>query len=153
MSGMPRSQSSENVSRRQSKKSSGAFDKVRKLNKGDFTNDEESNYDSFLRKYKIDPEHHENTTQQDSVQINQALNYSNLIQQKAEHNISFSNNLVEPEGESSSDGEGVMDLQELDLNYDDNARKDYEVEQSQRSQYSHKEQYDYDVHLNERGKF
>jgi hypothetical protein len=88
-------------------------------------------------------------TQQDS--INQGVNYSNLIKQKADHNLSFSNNLVEPDEESSSDEE-IMDLQELDLNYDDNAKREFEIEQSQHSQYSQRERYDNDIQLTERGK-
>ena len=126
------SRSSDNLMRNSNRKNRNHFYHNMRYTEDDFKADnEEDGYDSFLRKYQIDGGKQESTTQHETFNANQISNYSNFIEQKKlENNLSFSNNDVEPNDESGSfeSDNNLHNLDEIDLNYDDFARREQEPE-------------------------
>ena len=125
-----RRKSTDNLKHNKSNRYYEEFDKNMNYHQEDSKeSSEEDGYNSFLRKYDIDGKGQEITTNQDSINLGQVSNYSNFIEQKkVENDLSFSNNIVEPNSEYKSEDSDdklntIENLDNIDLNYEEFARK------------------------------
>ena len=127
------SKSSDNLMRRSNKKNRNQFYHNMRYTEEDFKADnDEDGYDSFLRKFKIDGERRESTTQHETFNANQMSSYTNYVEQKKlENNLSFSNNDIEPieNSDSFESGNNIHNLDEIDLNYDELARREQDTDE------------------------
>jgi hypothetical protein len=134
------SKSSENLKKITNKRYPDSFDKKHLNLKAEETKDSTSleAYDSFLRRYNIEPGQAERTTQQDSGHLHHPSGYSNFIEQKKmENNLSFSNNNVEPSDEDSGSEHNITTLEELDLDYEAYAQREHDRDSlSEQGKYS-----------------
>ena len=81
-----------------------------------------SHYHSFLRKFQINSGMNDETTENDtSYNMRQVSSYSNLIEKKMEHNLSFSNNAL---GDDETHELTLKNLDDLDIDYDKYSKQD-----------------------------
>jgi hypothetical protein len=81
-----------------------------------------------LRKYNVEPEPENDPQEQSFFNINPVSNYSNFIEnRKIENNISFSKNAEEENEESIQD---ISNLQDLDLDYEEFAKREKQMSKS-----------------------
>lgn len=133
------SKSTANISTNHRRNSSG-FSKKNRFTPEDFhKRDDVDNYNHFIKQFKLINEEHDKSTLPESKGV--AQSYSNLIEKKIDNNISFSNNAVEVHEESPS--QELHDLEDLDLDYDAYAEREFKQEEQEIDQVEHLEEVDY----------